>query len=186
MFKRTLTKPDGRTLELYSRRPIPERLDAPSPEESSTPPNPHLRWHPLRGMDRLRWIAAEPHVSSSPAVQPARADDDPANPTEPAGSLRVRLSRSLLRAGSMARLSSSDGPPDRSDVSPHRNGFVGVPVASWIRWCVVLGIARICFSTRDAAGRFSSTESSPSIPRPNAAGYRTRANARTPLRGSRT
>ena len=53
MFKKTLTKPDGRTLELYARRPIPDGLDAPSPEPSRTPANPHLRWHPLRG----EWIA---------------------------------------------------------------------------------------------------------------------------------
>jgi len=31
MFTRALTKPDGRRLLLYSRRPIDERLIAPSP-----------------------------------------------------------------------------------------------------------------------------------------------------------
>ena len=44
-----LTKPDGRKLTLYSRRPIKPSLEAPSPFPDPLNANPHLRWHPLRG-----------------------------------------------------------------------------------------------------------------------------------------
>src|SRR5438874_8688134 len=57
MFTRALTKPDGRRLLLYSRRPIDERLVAPSPSPEPAFPNAHLRWHPLRG----EWIACAAH-----------------------------------------------------------------------------------------------------------------------------
>jgi UDPglucose--hexose-1-phosphate uridylyltransferase len=57
MFTRALTKPDGRRLLLYSRRPIDERLVAPSPSPEPAFPNAHLRWHPLRG----EWIAYATH-----------------------------------------------------------------------------------------------------------------------------
>ena len=57
MEKKVLTKPDGRQLILYSRRPIPDGLQAPSP--GTTPPGSksHLRWHPLRG----EWVAYASH-----------------------------------------------------------------------------------------------------------------------------
>jgi UDPglucose--hexose-1-phosphate uridylyltransferase len=57
MFKRSLSKPDGRPLLLYSRRPIDEGLTAPSPSADPLNPNAHLRWHPLRG----EWIAYATH-----------------------------------------------------------------------------------------------------------------------------
>jgi UDPglucose--hexose-1-phosphate uridylyltransferase len=44
-----LTKPDGRLLTLYSRRPLPGNVRAPSPFEERRSGEPHLRWHPLRG-----------------------------------------------------------------------------------------------------------------------------------------
>jgi len=44
MFTRALTKPDGRRLLLYSRRPIGERLIAPSPSSEPAFPNAHFRW----------------------------------------------------------------------------------------------------------------------------------------------
>ena len=57
MFTRALTKPDGRRLLVYSRRPIDERLAAPSPSPEPAFPNAHFRWHPLRG----EWIAYATH-----------------------------------------------------------------------------------------------------------------------------
>lgn len=49
MFSLELTKPDGRGLTLYSRRPIDPNISAPSPFAEPLSGSPHLRWHPLRG-----------------------------------------------------------------------------------------------------------------------------------------
>jgi UDPglucose--hexose-1-phosphate uridylyltransferase len=57
MHKRVLTKPDGRPLVLYARTPLPDHLEAPSPSTTPHAPNPHLRWHPLRG----EWVAYAGH-----------------------------------------------------------------------------------------------------------------------------
>jgi UDPglucose--hexose-1-phosphate uridylyltransferase len=109
MFKRTLTKPDGRALELYSRRPIPECLDAPSPEQVRTPPNPHLRWHPLRG----EWIAYAGHRQNRtflppPQYNPLAPMTDPAHPTElPKGDYDAAVFENLFPAFAM----SASGPP---------------------------------------------------------------------------
>ena len=48
-FKRTLKKPDGRDLHLYSRREISAGIAATSPRSDPYTPDPHMRWHPLRG-----------------------------------------------------------------------------------------------------------------------------------------
>ena len=98
MFRQTLTKPDGRKLELYSRRPIPEGLSAPSPEASRTPPNPHMRWHPLRA----EWIAYAGYRQHRtflppPEYNPLAATTDPSNPTElPAGDYDVAVFENLF------------------------------------------------------------------------------------------
>lgn len=108
MFKRTLTKPDGRALELYSRRPIPEGLDAPSPEQVA-PPNPHLRWHPLRG----EWIAYAGHRQNRtflppPQYNPLAPMTDPAHPTElPQGDYDAAVFENLFPAFAM----SASSPP---------------------------------------------------------------------------
>ena len=44
-----LTKPDGRKLWLYGRRPLTGDWFAPSPSSEPLRSAPHLRWHPLRG-----------------------------------------------------------------------------------------------------------------------------------------
>ena len=67
MFTRALTKPDGRRLLLYSRRPIDERLIAPSPSSEPAFPNAHLRWHPLRG----EWVAYAAHRQHRTFLPPA-------------------------------------------------------------------------------------------------------------------
>ncbi|HEY6051072.1 MAG TPA: galactose-1-phosphate uridylyltransferase [Thermoanaerobaculia bacterium] len=82
-----LTKPDGRPLRLYSRRPIPPDLQAPSPESRPFRPNSHLRWHPLRG----EWVAYATHRQNRtflppPEYNPLAPTTDPTHPTEvPAG-----------------------------------------------------------------------------------------------------
>lgn len=83
MYTHELTKPDGRRLILYSRRPIagnipPSLLSSPSGDI-----NPHLRWHPLRG----EWVAYAAYRQGRtflppPEYNPFAPSDDPANPTE--------------------------------------------------------------------------------------------------------
>ena len=109
MFRETLTKPDGRKLELYSRRPIPEGLQAPSPETARTPPNPHMRWHPLRG----EWIAYAGYRQNRTFLPPAEYNplaptSDDANPTElPAGDYDAAVFENLFPTFAM---SSTDRP----------------------------------------------------------------------------
>src|SRR5215813_13904375 len=93
MFKRALTKPDGRALILYSRRPIEEGIQATG--SGATPPAAasHLRWHPLRG----EWVAYAGHRQNRtflppPAYNPLAPATDPAHPTEvPAGDWEVAV-----------------------------------------------------------------------------------------------
>ena len=98
MFKRVLTKPDGRMLHLYSRRVIRESLDAPSPEASRVAPNPHMRWHPLRE----EWIAYAGHRQHRtflppPEYNPLAPTGDPSQPTElPAGDYDVAVFENLF------------------------------------------------------------------------------------------
>lgn len=49
MYARNLSKPDGRPMTLYSRYPISQDIQAPSPSSDPIQANPHLRWHTLRG-----------------------------------------------------------------------------------------------------------------------------------------
>ena len=89
MFKRTLTKPDGRCLWLYSRAPIDASITATSPGDPAhrVQPQSHLRWHPFRG----EWIAYATHRQERTFLPPAAFNPlapttDPHNPTElPAG-----------------------------------------------------------------------------------------------------
>jgi UDPglucose--hexose-1-phosphate uridylyltransferase len=67
MFKRSLIKPDGRRLWLYSRRPISEAIVAPSPVNEPTRKSAHLRWHPLRG----EWVAYASHRQGRTFLPPA-------------------------------------------------------------------------------------------------------------------
>jgi UDPglucose--hexose-1-phosphate uridylyltransferase len=99
MHKLGLTKPDGRDLFLYGRAPIPEGIAAPSPAGAgATSPNPHLRYHPLRG----EWVAYAGHRQDRtflpPAeVNPLRPSTDPAHPTEvPAGAYDVAVFENLF------------------------------------------------------------------------------------------
>jgi UDPglucose--hexose-1-phosphate uridylyltransferase len=93
MFKRTLPKPDGRLLHLYGRAAIPEGIEATSPKGENSAPNPHLRWHPLRG----EWVAYASHRQNRtflppPEWTPLAPSSDSDNPTEvPAGAYDVAV-----------------------------------------------------------------------------------------------
>lgn len=97
MEKRVLRKPDGRRLILYASRPISDALDAPAPAGPSAPPNPHLRWHPLRG----EWVAYAGHRQDRTFMpdgwNPLAPGSDPARPTElPRGDYDVAVFENLF------------------------------------------------------------------------------------------
>lgn len=78
-----LTKPDGRALTLYSRRPLPDGIVAPSPFAEALAAAPHLRWHPLRG----EWVTYAAYRQGRtflppPEYNPLAVTVDPAAPTE--------------------------------------------------------------------------------------------------------
>jgi UDPglucose--hexose-1-phosphate uridylyltransferase len=93
MYKRALTKPDGRALWLYSRRPIDPGIVATAPAGGATEPRSHLRWHPLRG----EWVAYATHRQQRTFLPPAEFNPlapttDPNAPTElPAGDYDVAV-----------------------------------------------------------------------------------------------
>jgi len=80
MHKVELTKPDGRALILYSRSEIPKNIQAPSPQNESTMPEPHLRWHPLRG----QWVAYASHRQNRTFLPPKEY-----NPLAPMSSEKI-------------------------------------------------------------------------------------------------
>ena len=93
MHRLELTKPDGRQLTLYSRRPIDPALTAPSPFAESLGASAHLRWHPLRG----EWVTYAAYRQGRtflppPEYNPLAVTRDPAHPTEvPAGDWDVAV-----------------------------------------------------------------------------------------------
>lgn len=93
-YKAPLTKPDGRSLWLYSRSPIDSGIRAVSPiGAEGGAPNPHLRWHPLRG----EWVGYADHRQKRTFLPPANFDPlapttDLEHPTElPAGAYDVAV-----------------------------------------------------------------------------------------------
>jgi UDPglucose--hexose-1-phosphate uridylyltransferase len=93
MHIKELKKPDGRKLTLYSQRPIPDGLVAPSPFPDPQNANPHLRWHPLRG----EWVTYAGYRQNRtfqppPEYNPLAVTRDPANPTElPEGDYEIAV-----------------------------------------------------------------------------------------------
>jgi UDPglucose--hexose-1-phosphate uridylyltransferase len=78
-----LTKPDGRQLTLYSRRPMPATVVAPSPFAEPLGAAAHLRWHPLRG----EWVTYAAYRQGRtflppPEYNPLAVTIDPTQPTE--------------------------------------------------------------------------------------------------------
>ena len=98
VHRQVLTKPDGRTLILFSRSELPSDLIAPSPESTRTPPNAHLRWHPLRG----EWVAYAGHRQHRtflppPEYNPLAPTTAADTPTEvPAGPWDVAVFENLF------------------------------------------------------------------------------------------
>lgn len=83
MHRLELTKPDGRKLTLYGRRPLDANLVAPSPFAEPLGAAPHLRWHPLRG----EWVTYAAYRQGRtylppPEYNPLAPTTDAANPTE--------------------------------------------------------------------------------------------------------
>ena len=83
MHSLELTKPDGRSLTLYSTQPIAAGLVAPSPFPEPQNANPHLRWHPLRG----EWVTYAAYRQNRtyqppPEYNPLAPMRDAAHPTE--------------------------------------------------------------------------------------------------------
>ena len=110
MHKQVLTKPDGRALALYARTPLPDGIEAPSPNTAAHAPNAHLRWHPLRG----EWVAYASHRQNRtflppPEYNPLAPTTDPAQPTEvPQGPWEVAVFENLFPTLALA----AHDPPD--------------------------------------------------------------------------
>ncbi len=92
MHRQELTKPDGRALVLYSRRPMAP-MSAPSPFAEPLDGRPQLRWHPLRG----EWVTYAAYRQGRtflppPEYNPLAPTRDAAFPTElPAGDWDVAV-----------------------------------------------------------------------------------------------
>jgi UDPglucose--hexose-1-phosphate uridylyltransferase len=118
MYTLDLTKPDGRPLRLYSRRPIPPGIGAPSPEKGPFHPNSHLRWHALRG----EWVAYATHRQNRtflppPEYNPLAPTTSPEHPTEvPAGDWEAAVFQNLFPTLSQT----SHDPPE--EIVPTRPG----------------------------------------------------------------
>src|SRR3954469_21436144 len=67
MYTRTLSKPDGRSLRLYSLRPIADTISSPPAAPAGAPANSHMRWHPLRS----EWVAYAGHRQGRTFLPPA-------------------------------------------------------------------------------------------------------------------
>ncbi|MFP5384495.1 MAG: galactose-1-phosphate uridylyltransferase [Bacteriovoracia bacterium] len=66
MFKKTLKKPDGRSLYLYSHSPLEEDITPVNPVHEGGPPTPHQRWHPLR----KEWVIYASHRQNRTFLPP--------------------------------------------------------------------------------------------------------------------
>lgn len=93
MHVKQLTKPDGRSLTLYGRRPIVHGKVLALEHGTSAAANPHLRWHPLRA----EWVAYASHRQNRtfmppPEFNPLAPSDEPDHPTElPIGNYEVAV-----------------------------------------------------------------------------------------------
>ena len=125
MNKRVLRKPDGRSLILYADHPIADSIAATSPNRVPQRPNPHLRWHPLRG----EWIAYAQHRQDRTFMpkgdNPLAPTSDTDRPTElPAGDYDVAVFENLFPTLS----ETSHDPPALSVPSRPAHGMCEVVV----------------------------------------------------------
>ena len=130
MHKRVLTKPDGRLLVLYGREPIEGEVAVPSPSTAPYAPNPHLRWHPLRG----EWVAYAGHRQHRtflppPEYNPLAPSRDQDTPTEvPAGPWDVAVFENLFPTLAMT---AHDPPP------------------LWVQTAAAAGVCEVVVFTQD-------------------------------------
>jgi UDPglucose--hexose-1-phosphate uridylyltransferase len=98
MYKRSMRKPDGRRLWLYSREPIPSGIVLTGGPAAGGERRAHMRWHPLRG----EWITYASHRQRrtflpGPDDDPLAPSSDPEKPTEvPAGLYDVAVFENLF------------------------------------------------------------------------------------------
>jgi UDPglucose--hexose-1-phosphate uridylyltransferase len=117
VYKRSLRKPDGRSLHLYAAQPIPDELVAPSPLQAPWQPDSHLRWHPLRG----EWVIYATHRQRRTFLPDAEQNPlaptlNPSHPTEvPAGSWDIAVFDNLFPALSRH---AQEAPPAIVDTEP--------------------------------------------------------------------
>lgn len=93
MHRLDLLKVDGRELYLYARSPLQVPLSAPSPPGPWAAPDPHMRWHPLRG----EWVTYAPNRQDRtflppPEYNPFAVTRDETHPTElPPGNWEIAV-----------------------------------------------------------------------------------------------
>lgn len=107
--KKTLIKPDGRKQILYSRRPIPDGIKAPSPELNPLARSSHLRYNPM--LDEWNIYAVHRQNRTflpPPEYNPLAPTADDKFPTEvPAGDYDVTVFDNLFPS-----LGSTGVPPE--------------------------------------------------------------------------
>jgi UDPglucose--hexose-1-phosphate uridylyltransferase len=123
--KVVLTKPDGRSMILYSWAPITGGIQAPGQASAARPQGGHLRFHPLRD----EWVIYATHRQHRTFLPPAEynplaASDDAKNPTElPYGNYDVAVFENLFPS-----LGPSDETPDEIVPTRPANGVCEVVV----------------------------------------------------------
>ncbi len=126
LFQTTLTKPDGRDLHLYSRKPIPTNIVATNPIHDDTVPKPHLRYHPLRH----EWVVYASHRQNRTFLppkdySPLALSTSKEFPTEmPVGDYEVAVFDNLFPSFNQA----TDSAPDLDVPTEPAKGFCEVVV----------------------------------------------------------
>lgn len=98
MHKKTLRKPDGRSLYLYSHSPIQDDIKPVNPKNDGAKPTPHQRWHPLR----REWVIYASHRQNRTFLppkdySPLAVTSNPEFPTEmPDGNYEVAVFENLF------------------------------------------------------------------------------------------
>src|SRR5262245_21050654 len=93
IHRKDLRKGDGRLVFLYSKETFEFSSEVRSPKGPDVKPDPHLRWHPLRG----EWVSYATYRQDRtflppPEYNPLAPTTDPENPTElPPGNYEVAV-----------------------------------------------------------------------------------------------